>query len=237
MSCSVLLRPCSATQPSPGRRHRLPGSSLACSFAALLLGLLLSGAVLWLVRRLRRGATRAADPCRFRLVSWSHTRAGSLRVQHVARCVPRAVHAAHVRAQCHANGHTRVGVSGWVSRLGHSRHVSAHAHGHPPTREQRHRGRAEHRTPRAGRVADQLAVYACARACPEGDIRARVRACLVCVCPCRHSTLTAEPQHRHEPMTTGAATGSSVAQWKSAEDGWPPKRPAGVRVASTPLRS
>ena len=109
MSCSVLLRPCSATQPSPGRRHRLPGSSLACSFTALLLGLLLSGAVLWLVRRLRRGATRAADPCRFRLVSRSHTRAGSLRVQHVARCGPRAVHAAHVRAQCHANGHTRVG--------------------------------------------------------------------------------------------------------------------------------
>jgi hypothetical protein len=26
-------------------------------------------------------------------------------------------------------------------------------------------------------------------------------------------------------MTTGAATGSGMAQWKSVEDGWPPKRP------------
>jgi hypothetical protein len=117
----------------------------AAPAAGLKLGLLFHGSPPWpvvvgrcpLVRRLRGGATRAADPCRFRLVSRSHTRAGSLRVQHVARCGPRAVHAAHVRAQCHANGHTRVGVSGWVSRLGHSRHVSAHAHGHghPPTRE------------------------------------------------------------------------------------------------------
>ena len=116
LSCSVLLRPCSATQPSPDRRHRLPGSSLACYP--------FHGSPPWpvAVGRCVACATRAADPCRFRLVSRSHTRAGSLRVQHVARCGPRAVHAAHVRAQCHANWHTRVGAWGWVGgRFGHIR--------------------------------------------------------------------------------------------------------------------
>ena len=74
---------------------------------------------------------------------------------------------------------------------------------------------------RCTRVRVHVQREAYARAC----VRVITCTCLVCVCPCRHSTLTAEPQHRHEPMTTGAATGSGMAQWKSVEDGWPSKRP------------
>ena len=227
LSCSVLLRPCSATQPSPGRRHRLPGSSLACSFTALLLGLLLSGAVLWCVGCVGvplvplthavlgwcHGHTPEPDPCASN--TWPGVGQGPC-MQHT--CVHSAIrmgtHASVSLAGCHDSDtagtcpHTHTGTHP---------HVSKGIEGERSTA--RHGPAVLQINLRCTRVRVHVQREACARAC------VRVITCLVCVCPCRHSTLTAEPQHRHEPMTTGAATGSGMAQWKSVEDGWPPKRP------------
>ena len=111
LSCSVLLRAmlcytALARQAAPAAGLKLDLLFLFL-LTALLRGLLLSGAVLWCV-----GCVGVPlVPLTHAVLGWchghGHTPEPDPCVQRVARCGPRAVHAAHVRARCHANGHMR----------------------------------------------------------------------------------------------------------------------------------